>query len=119
MEGDIAEQVGAAYPAGIDAIVDLVSDSEEIVPIATLLKRNGVIVSSNGAVDTDMLAAKGLRGANLFAHARPATLASLAEAVEHGQLRFRIDHMVPLEEAANALARLKAGDARGKTVLAI
>ncbi len=118
-EGPIADQVRAAHSIGIDAIVDLISGPGEIGPIAGLLKRNGVIVSSNGAVDTEVLAAKGLRGANLYANARPATLASLAEAVEHGQLRFRIDHMVPLEEAADALARLKAGKARGKTVLAV
>ncbi|MDA1359032.1 NADP-dependent oxidoreductase [Glycomyces luteolus] len=117
--GPAADQVGAAHPGGIDAIVDLISDPGEIEPIAALLKPNGVIVSSNGAVDAEVLAARGLRGANLYANARPATLASLADAVERGQLHLRIDFKVPLEDAADALARLKAGKSRGKTVLTI
>jgi NADPH:quinone reductase-like Zn-dependent oxidoreductase len=118
-EGPTAEQVRVAHPGGIDAIVDLISDAAQIEPIAALLKPNGVIVSSNGAVDTEVLASRGLRGANLYANAKPATLASLAEAVERGRLRFRIDYQVPLEDAANALERSKAGKARGKTVLTI
>jgi NADPH:quinone reductase-like Zn-dependent oxidoreductase len=117
--GPAADQVRVAHPGGIDAIVDLISGPGEIEPIAALLKPNGVIVSSNGAVDAEVLAARGLRGANLYANARPATLASLAEAVELGQLRLRIDFKVPLEDAADALARLKAGKSRGKTVLTI
>ena len=71
--------------------MDLISAPGRIGPIAGLLKPNGVLVSSNGAADTEVLASKGLRGANLYANARPATLASLAEAVEHGQFRIRID----------------------------
>ncbi|MEU5153061.1 NADP-dependent oxidoreductase [Glycomyces sp. NPDC021274] len=118
-QGPAADQVRRAHPDGIDAIVDLISGPGEIEPIAALLKPNGVIVSSNGAVDDEVLATLGLRGANLYANARPATLKSLAEAVELGQLRLRIDFAVPLEEAADALARLMAGKARGKTVLLI
>jgi NADPH:quinone reductase-like Zn-dependent oxidoreductase len=118
-EGPTAEQVGAAHPGGIDAVVDLISTPGEIEPFAALLKPNGVIVSSNGAVDPEVLAARGLRGANLYANAKPATLTSLAESVAHGQLRVRIDFQVPLDDAAEALARSKEGKARGKTVLTI
>lgn len=118
-EAPTADQVGEAHPDGIDAIVDLISTPGEIEPIAALLKRNGVIVSSNGAVDPEVLATRGLRGANVYANAQPATLASLADSVAHGQLRVRIDYQVPLEEAADALARSKQGKARGKTVLSI
>ncbi|MDN3239625.1 NADP-dependent oxidoreductase [Glycomyces tritici] len=118
-QGPVAEQVRSAHPDGIDAIVDLISGRGEIEPIAALLKPNGVIVSSNGAVDDEVLATRGLRGANLYADARPATLKSLADAVELGQLRMRIDFEVPLEDAAEALARLMAGKSRGKTVLLI
>jgi NADPH:quinone reductase-like Zn-dependent oxidoreductase len=117
--GPTADQVRVAHPGGIDAVVDLISGPGEIEPIAALLKPNGVVVSSNGAADAEVLAVRGLRGANLYANAKPATLASLADAVELGQLRLRIDYKVPLEDAADALQRLKAGRARGKTVLTI
>lgn len=118
-EDDVPDQVRIAHPGGIDAVVDLVSGPERIESFAAVLKANGVIVSSNGAVDPELLAYRGLRGANLYANANPATLASLAEAVERGQLRVRIDYKVPLEDAALALERLKEGRARGKTVLAV
>ncbi|WP_030154731.1 NADP-dependent oxidoreductase [Glycomyces sp. NRRL B-16210] len=118
-EGSAADQVRVAHPAGIDAVIDLISGAEEIEAFASILRANGVIVSSNGAVDPELLAYRGLRGANLYANANPATLASLAEAVERGQLRVRIDYKVPLEDAALALGRLMEGKARGKTVLAV
>jgi len=113
------EQVRSAHPDGIDAIVDLVSSSAQIESVAGLLKPNGSIVSSNGVIDAELLATRGLRGANLYANSAPATLAFLAASVESGQLRVRIDYQVPLEEAAEALARLRKGKARGKTVLSI
>ncbi|MEU6860143.1 NADP-dependent oxidoreductase [Glycomyces sp. NPDC046736] len=115
--GPTPDQVRVAHPGGIDAVVDLISGPEELGAFAELLKPNGVIVSSNGAVDPEDLAARGLRGANLYANANPATLASLAEAVILGSLRIRIDYEVPLEDAALALSRSKEGRARGKTVL--
>ncbi|GAA2259604.1 NADP-dependent oxidoreductase [Glycomyces scopariae] len=117
--GPTAEQVGEAHPDGIDAIVDLVSGPAQIEAIAGLLKPNGAIVSANGAVDAELLASRGLRGSNLYANARPATLASLADSVQRGQLRFRIDHEAPLADAAAALARIRAGESRGKTVLTV
>ncbi|RRS00471.1 NADP-dependent oxidoreductase [Glycomyces terrestris] len=117
--GPTDEQVREAHPDGIDAVIDLVSTAVEIDAIASLLKPNGAIVSANGAVDLERFAARGLRGSNLYANARPATLASLAESVQRGQLRLRIDHEVPLEEAAAALDRIKAGRSRGKTVLVV
>jgi NADPH:quinone reductase-like Zn-dependent oxidoreductase len=117
--GPTVDQVREAHPDGIDTIVDLVSAPGEIEPVALLLKPNGCIVSSNGAVGGELLAVHGLRGANLYANMAPATLVFLAESIAAGQLRVRIDHRVPLEEAAAALERLKAGEARGKTVLAI
>ncbi|MEU6247126.1 NADP-dependent oxidoreductase [Glycomyces sp. NPDC047010] len=117
--GPTADQVREAHPEGIDAVVDLVSGPDTVEPIALLLKPNGAIVSSNGAVDAELLSDKGLRGWNLYANARPATLASLAESVQRGQIRFLIDHEAPLADAAAALERLKAGKSRGKTVLTV
>ncbi|GAA1666049.1 NADP-dependent oxidoreductase [Glycomyces endophyticus] len=117
--GPTADQVREAHPDGIDAVVDLVSTPDQIEAIAALLKPNGAIVSANGAIDRDLFEARGLRGSNLYANARPATLASLADAVQRGQLRLRIDHEAPLEDAAAALDRLKAGRSRGKTVLTV
>lgn len=114
-----ADQVRDAHPDGIDAVVDLISAPDRIEAVAMLLKPNGAIVSSNGALGDELLAARGLRGANLYANMAPATLAFLAEAVEAGQLRVRIDHRAPLDEAAAALERLKEGKARGKTVLEV
>nr|WP_277606008.1 NADP-dependent oxidoreductase [Glycomyces sp. L485] len=118
-EAPAVDQVRLAHPDGVDAVVDLVSGPDQIKAVAGLLKPGGTIISSNTAVDPEALAERGLQGANLYAQATPKTLGSLAESVVNGELKVRIDFKAPLAEAPTALARSRAGSARGKTVLSI
>jgi NADPH:quinone reductase-like Zn-dependent oxidoreductase len=48
---------------------------------------------------------------------RPEDLATLVEMVEAGQVRPVIDHSVPLEDIAEAIAYVAAGHNRGTTVI--
>jgi len=116
-KGPTAEQVLAAHPDGIDAVIDLVSRKGEAEPLVDLLRPGGVAVSTNGALDTDALAARELRGVNLSSVATPEILATVAELAATGRLRVTIDHEVPLEEVPRAVAHARAGHARGKTVV--
>ncbi|WP_035735422.1 NADP-dependent oxidoreductase [Glycomyces arizonensis] len=116
-EAPTVDQVLAAHPDGIDAVVDLVSGPADTGRVADVLRPGGTIVSANGAVDVDAIAERGLHGANLYAKATPETLAALAEAVAGGELKVRIDFKAPLERAPAALERSRAGNSRGKTVL--
>ncbi|GAB3660640.1 NADP-dependent oxidoreductase [Glycomyces tarimensis] len=118
-EAPTVDQVRLAHPEGLDAVVDLVSGPGDIAAVTALVKPGGVIISSNTALDPEALLAQEIRGANRYADAKPKTLESLAASVINGELKIRIDFKAPLEEAPTALARSKAGNARGKTVLTI
>jgi NADPH:quinone reductase-like Zn-dependent oxidoreductase len=115
--GATADQVGAAHPDGIDAVLDLVSTAGQADPLVALLRPGGVIISTNGALDPDALAARGLRGVNFFSNATPEVLATIADFAASGRLRVAIDAEVALADAPAAVARARAGHARGKTVI--
>jgi NADPH:quinone reductase-like Zn-dependent oxidoreductase len=117
--GPTAEQVLEAHPEGIDAILDVVSTPGQADALVDLLRPGGVVISTNGALDPEALAARELRGINFFSDATPEALAAIAELASSGRLRVTIDAEVPLEEAPAAVARARDGHARGKTVIVL
>ena len=117
-EGPTADQVLAAHPDGIDAVIDLVSKPGGAGPLVDLLRPGGVAISTNGALDPEAMAARELRGVNFFSNAAPAVLEELAELASSGRLRVTIDE-VAFADAPAAIARARAGHARGKTVFVL
>jgi NADPH:quinone reductase-like Zn-dependent oxidoreductase len=117
--GSTAEQVRAAHPDGIDALLDLVSTPGQAEPLVDLLRSGGIAISTNGALVPDALAARDLRGVNFYSEATPTALATIAGLAARGRLRVTIDTEVSLEEAPAAIAKARAGHARGKTVIVI
>jgi NADPH:quinone reductase-like Zn-dependent oxidoreductase len=117
--GPTADQVLAAHPDGIDAVLDLVSKAGEAGPLVDLLRPGSVAISTNGALDPDAMADRELRGVNFFSNATPQALEQIAELAASGRLRVTIDAEVPLEDAPAAIAHARAGHARGKTVVLI
>lgn len=59
--GDVAEQIRALAPDGVDAIIDLHSDRAALLGLAATAKRGGRIVSPLNAVDADALAEQASR----------------------------------------------------------
>jgi NADPH:quinone reductase-like Zn-dependent oxidoreductase len=117
--GPTAEQVRAAHPDGVDGLLDLVSTPGQAEPLVALLRPGGVAISTNGALDVEAMAARGLRGVNFYSDATPDDLAAVAELAASGRLRVTIDTEVPLADAPAAIARARAGHARGKTVFIV
>jgi NADPH:quinone reductase-like Zn-dependent oxidoreductase len=115
--GPTAEQVRAAHPDGIDAVLDLVSGPGDADPIVGLLRPGGVALSTNGALDPEALQARGLRGTNFYSDATPGALGAVAALAAEGRLRITVDSSVTLAEVPEAVARARAGHARGKTVI--
>jgi NADPH:quinone reductase-like Zn-dependent oxidoreductase len=112
------EQVAAAHPDGIDAVVDLVTPTGgDISPMAGLLRAGSTLVSTNHAIDPDALATLGILGINLANHPTTEALTTLAELAATGQLRVRIDAEVPLADTPALIAKTRAGHATGKTVI--
>ncbi|MGW5473247.1 NADP-dependent oxidoreductase [Streptomyces chartreusis] len=113
-----AEQVLAAHPDGIDAVLDLVTaPGGDVDALAGLLKPGGTFVSTNRAADPDALAAREVHGVNLVNDPSRKELESLAALADAGKLRITIDAEVPLADAPAAVIRARAGGSRGKTVI--
>jgi NADPH:quinone reductase-like Zn-dependent oxidoreductase len=115
----VVDQVRAAYPQGIDAVLDLVTGPGDDNPLATLLRTGGILVSTNGAADPERLAALGRTGINLYNDATRQDLETLAELAADGRIRVRIDAEIALADAPDAVARARTGQATGKTIIVL
>ncbi|MFF5260755.1 NADP-dependent oxidoreductase [Actinomadura viridis] len=115
--GDTAELVRAIRPDGVDAILDMVGDRPAAERLSGLLRPGGVYVSTVWGVDPDALEARGLRGVNISYPPTPELLERVVELLGTGEMLIDVDEEVSLEDAPAALARSRAGRARGKTVI--
>lgn len=114
----IADQVLARHPEGISAIIDLVSPSDAIEPLANLVRPGGTILSTQYALNTDALAARGIHGANFDNRGSGDLLATLAGLVDDSELKILIEAEVPLGSAP-ALFDGTPRHSHGKTVIEI
>jgi NADPH:quinone reductase-like Zn-dependent oxidoreductase len=116
--GPVAEQVRAAYPDGVDALVSLYGMDPSGTPIAAV--RSGGTVAGVAAVpDEATLAAAGLTGTSVMAMPTREVLAPLAEQAARGDLQVAVADVLPLDRAAEGLGRLAAGGAGGKLVVTV
>jgi NADPH:quinone reductase-like Zn-dependent oxidoreductase len=106
---DVAATVRDAHPAGVDAILDVVSQT----PDASLLKEGGRLASTIGA------AGEGDNRFNIVAEPTPTNLQRLAALLDDGTLRVPIQRSYPLEQAGDVLQALSATHTQGKLGLTI
>ncbi|GAA2063905.1 NADP-dependent oxidoreductase [Streptomyces albiaxialis] len=118
-ESPLAEGVRAEYPDGVDALVDLASGPEDFAEHARLVRKGGVAVSTRYAADPYALYAAGVEGLNFSVGASAELLDGLAREIDSGALIVPIEARVPLDQAPGAVARNRAGGARGKTVITL
>jgi NADPH:quinone reductase-like Zn-dependent oxidoreductase len=114
----VADQVRAAYPDGIDALIDLVSYAPDDLPL-TALRKGGKVASSLGAASDEVLAADGLTGTNIMAMPTSDVITALAAQVLDGTLTVDVETVLPLDRAADGLATIASGQARGKIVVQV
>ena len=114
--GPVVEQVRAAHPDGVDALVNLAGFSPEQVP-AGAVRRGGKIASTTAVPDEQTLAAADLTGSQIMARPVREVVTPLVEQAVAGTLKVSVSSVVPLEQAAEALGTLAAGKANGKIVV--
>ena len=114
--GPVADQVRHAFPDGVHALINLVGNTPDEVPLAAVTK-GGKVATTTMAPDTDTLAAAGLTGTSVFAAPGREVILPVAEEAAAGTLTVEIDTVLPLTEAADGLAILAAGKAKGKIVV--
>lgn len=116
--GSVTDQVRKLHPDGTDALVNLVGNTIEDVPLAAV-RKNGKVGSTTMQPDADALAAAGLTGTTVFAAPTAEIIAPLAEQAADGTLAVEVGTVLPLDRAAEGLATIAAGKANGKIVITI
>jgi NADPH:quinone reductase-like Zn-dependent oxidoreductase len=116
--GPVAEQVRAAYPEGVDALLSLHGMDPSATPIGAV-RAGGKVAGVAAVPDEETLAAAGLTGTSVMAGPTREVLAPLAEQAANGDLKVAVASVVPLEQAAHGLATLATGGAGGKLVVSI
>ncbi|MRH89773.1 zinc-binding dehydrogenase [Nocardia sp. SYP-A9097] len=116
-QGDTVDQVRAAHPEGLNAVLDLVSRPADALRVAELLDTGGTLVSTVGGLDQDALAKMGVLGVNFQNKSSTELLTTIVAMAAAGTLKVRIDAAVPLSEVAAGAAALRTAHARGKTVI--
>jgi NADPH:quinone reductase-like Zn-dependent oxidoreductase len=117
--GDLVEAVRAAHPAGIEVVIDLVSDSEALSRIAGLVNEGGRLASSVYAADVEELARRGVKATNIGVHPDARRLEELSRMVDARELSVRLERVLSLEKAPEALEESRTGHVRGKIVLLV
>jgi NADPH:quinone reductase-like Zn-dependent oxidoreductase len=115
--GDLAEQIRARYPAGIDALIDTINRDDAALVLAALVRDGGRLATTQGTADAEGLATRTVRATNIVASPTPEKLASLAAPAASGDLQVHIQETFALADVDAALAAFSAG-AIGKIVLA-
>jgi NADPH:quinone reductase-like Zn-dependent oxidoreductase len=114
----VADQVRAAYPDGVDALIDLVAATADRLPLAAV-RAGGAVASPVGAATGDSLAKAGVTGTNVMANAVHDTVAPLVQQAAAGTLKVHVAQVLPLEKATDGLAAIASGQAHGKLVVHI
>lgn len=111
--GSIAAQVDPP----VDALIDLVSDTDRLRALLPAVRPGGTVLSPVFAVPEGGL--PGVEAANFASQSDAALLERLAGEIDAGRLRVVIGDTVTLSQAPEALTRSRTGRARGKTVIVI
>ncbi len=116
--GSVAEQVRAAYPDGVDALLNLYGMDPSGTPIDAV-RKGGKVAGVAAVPDEATLAAAGLTGTSVMAAATREVVAPLAEQAAAGDLKVVVTSVLPLDQATQGLGQLATGGAGGKVVVTV
>jgi NADPH:quinone reductase-like Zn-dependent oxidoreductase len=120
---DVGAALKAAHPGGVDAVLDVVSDSDGFKKLAGVVHADGRVVSTIGSADVDYFAQRNVAAQNMVMAETPqsshAGLRTLLELLEQERIRVFIADERPLAEATDALAESKRGSVNGKIVITV
>jgi NADPH:quinone reductase-like Zn-dependent oxidoreductase len=117
---DVAEQVLADNPEGVDALLDFVNfDADSFSTLAKAVRQGGKVATTTGGATPEALESAGLSGQTVMATPNRETLTKLVAEIERGALRVDVEQVLPLEQAAQGLETIANRTARGKIAVAI
>jgi len=116
---DLEETLRRSHPAGFDGLLDLMSDRTGFTQWRRWVRKGGSAVTTTFSADPESAAKDGIRAVNIDLQPNAALLQRLVDRITAHGLRVPVERVVPLEEAPSALADLRAGHGRGKTVVRV
>jgi NADPH:quinone reductase-like Zn-dependent oxidoreductase len=117
---DVAAQVLADHPDGVDALIDLVSfDPDSFGSLAKAVRRGGKVANTTPGATPAALETAGLTGQMIVAPMNRETLTTILAQVESGELRIDVEQVLPLDQAATGLTTMNNRTARGKITIAV
>jgi NADPH:quinone reductase len=116
-EASLVATVRQAHPAGIDALLDLVSDAGGFAALASLVQEGGTAVTTRYVADEDALRAKGVTAVNFALQPSSELFKRVAEAVADGRIVAPPITRVSLQDVPAVLSSSRP--ASGKTVIAL
>jgi len=87
--------------------------------VAELVKSGGRVATTMGSADVEGLAARGVRGSNVFAQSDPAHFVRLLQIAGEGALTVPVTRTFSLHNLHEGLELLGTGHARGKYVVTL
>ena len=115
---DVVEQVRAAHPDGVDALVNVAGFDPAAVPLHAV-RNGGKLSTTTAEPDADTLSAAGVTSTMIMARPLREVVAPLVEQAAAGTLKVSVAEVLPIDQASDGLARLGAGKANGKLVVKI
>jgi len=112
--GDVAAQVLAAHPEGVDAVLHFAGDPAALL---TAIKKDGGFVSTI-AQSAEQIGADDIRFASVYANPSSATLERVAQNQAEERTTVTVQRIYRLDDAADAFSHF-AGGTRGKLVVTI
>ncbi|MFL5788732.1 MAG: zinc-binding dehydrogenase, partial [Flavisolibacter sp.] len=92
---------------------------EEQKIVAGTLKKGGILVSTVGITDKDLLDEKGIKGKSFMAQSKPEDLKEIASLIDKEKVKPIISKVLPLQKADEAHRISENGKVRGKIVLEV
>jgi NADPH:quinone reductase-like Zn-dependent oxidoreductase len=118
---DVIGEVRAAYPVGVDAVLDPVNGPDLIRRDVELLRAGGRLVSAVHAADPAWFGERQISAHNISGPVNPLSsprgLDQIAGLLADGVITARLRFSYELQDAARALDQLRAGGMRGKAVI--
>jgi NADPH:quinone reductase-like Zn-dependent oxidoreductase len=115
---DYTKQKFEEVARAVDLVLDLIG-GETQKRSWSVLKKGGVLLSLVQPPSVEKAKTLGVRAAFVAGHPSGAQLAEIAKLIDSGELKLRIDRILPLSEVRRAHELSKSGHTQGKIVLRI
>ena len=115
----VEKEIKAKYPSGVEGLIDLVSPAPVFKTMTSLVKVGGVALTTAFVADKEALKARNITGGNFETQGTPASLDTLADAVDSGALKVPVGVVISMEEVPEAIEVSRRLKGKGKTVIKI